>query len=63
MIRVVFDTSVLYSAVFKQTGLPAAVFDLVVAGLVIPCVSPAVLAEYRENDLPSVRTDSVPSRY
>src|ERR1035438_4537662 len=48
MIRVVFDTSVLYSAVFKQTGLPAAVFDLVVAGLVIPCVSPAVLAEYRE---------------
>ena len=48
MIRVVFDTSVLYSAVFKQTGLPAAVFDLVVDGLVIPCVSPAVLAEYRE---------------
>jgi hypothetical protein len=24
------------------------VFDLVVDGLVIPCVSPAVLAEYRE---------------
>ena len=48
MIRVVFDTSVLYSAVFKQTSLPAAVFDLVVAGLVIPCVSPAVLAEYWE---------------
>ena len=48
MIRVVFDTSVLYSAVFKQTGLPAAVFDLVGDGLVIPCVSPAVLAEYRE---------------
>jgi putative PIN family toxin of toxin-antitoxin system len=48
MIRVVFDTSVLYSAVFKQTGLPAAVFDLVVDGLVIPCVSPAVLAEDRE---------------
>ena len=48
MIRVVFDTSVLYSAVFKQTGLPAAVFDLVFDGLVIPCASPAVLAEYRE---------------
>jgi putative PIN family toxin of toxin-antitoxin system len=48
MIRVVFDTSVLYSAILKPTGLPARVFDLVTRGLLIPCVSPAVLAEYRE---------------
>jgi len=47
MIRVVFDTSVLYSAILKPKGVPAAVFDFVGSGLVIPCVSPAVLAEYR----------------
>lgn len=48
MIRVVFDTSVLYSAILKRAGNPAELFDLVSAGFVIPCVSPAVLAEYRE---------------
>jgi putative PIN family toxin of toxin-antitoxin system len=48
MIRVVFDTGVLYSAILKPEGVPAAVFDLVGAGLLIPCVSPAVLAEYRD---------------
>jgi putative PIN family toxin of toxin-antitoxin system len=48
MIRVIFDTSVLYSAILKPTSLPAKVFDLVTAGLCIPCVSPAVLAEYRD---------------
>jgi len=48
MIRVVLDTSVLYSAVFKPTGFPAEAFDLVGDGFVIPCVSPAVLVEYRE---------------
>jgi putative PIN family toxin of toxin-antitoxin system len=48
MIRVVFDTSVLYSAIFKPKGVPAAVFDLVASGRLIPCVSPAVLAEYRD---------------
>jgi len=48
MIRVVFDTSVLYSAILKPKSLPAAVFDFVTSGLLIPCVSPAVLAEYRD---------------
>ena len=48
MIRVVFDTSVLYSAILKPKGVPAAVFDFVCSGLLIPCVSPAVLAEYRD---------------
>ena len=48
MIRVVFDTNILYSAILQRAGLPAAVFDLVSAGLLIPCVSPAVLAEYHD---------------
>jgi uncharacterized protein len=48
MIRVVFDTNVLFSAVLKRAGLQAAVFDLVFAGTLIPCVSEAVLAEYNE---------------
>jgi putative PIN family toxin of toxin-antitoxin system len=57
MIRVVFDTSVLYSAILKPKGVPAAVFDFVSSGLVIPCVSPAVLAEYRDVllDRPALR--------
>jgi uncharacterized protein len=48
MIRVVFDTSVLYSAILKPQGVPSAVFDFVSSGLLVPCVSPAVLAEYRD---------------
>src|ERR1035437_7678670 len=57
MIRVVFDTSVLYSAILKPKGVPAAVFDFVSSGLVIPCVSPAVLAEYQDVllDRPALR--------
>jgi len=47
MTRVVFDTNVLYSAILKQGSVPAKAFDLVTAGLVIPCVSDDVLAEYR----------------
>jgi len=46
MIRVVFDTNVLYSAILKSTGVPSRVFDPVTAGLCIPCVSDAVMAEY-----------------
>lgn len=48
MIRVVFDTNVLYSAIFKRTGHEARAFDLVVTGQIIPCVSEAVLAEYQD---------------
>src|ERR1035437_4781212 len=57
MIRVVFDTSVLYSAILKPKGVPAAVLDFVGSGLLIPCVSPAVLAEYRDVllDRPALR--------
>ncbi len=44
--RVVFDTNVLYSAILKRSGNEARAFDLVVDNLIIPCVSPAVLAEY-----------------
>src|ERR1035437_115268 len=57
MIRVVFDTSVLYSAILKPKGVPAAVFDFVGSGLLIPCVSTEVLAEYRDVllDRPALR--------
>lgn len=48
MTRVVFDTSVLYSAILKPASVTAKSFDLVTAGLLIPCVSAAVLAEYRQ---------------
>jgi putative PIN family toxin of toxin-antitoxin system len=48
MIRVVFDTNVLYSAILKRTGQEAKAFNLVAAGVLIPCVSDAVLREYRE---------------
>ena len=47
MIRVVFDTNVLYSAILKPASVPAKALDLVTDGLVIPCVSDDVLAEYR----------------
>ena len=46
MTRVVFDTNVLYSAILKPGSIPAQAFDLVTAGLIIPCVSDEVLAEY-----------------
>jgi putative PIN family toxin of toxin-antitoxin system len=47
MTRVVFDTNILYSAILKPGSVPAKAFDLVAAGLVIPCVSEEVLIEYR----------------
>ena len=48
MIRVVFDTNILYSAIRQPKGLPAKAVDLVVLGLVVPCVSDALLDEYRD---------------
>ena len=48
MMRAVFDTNVLFSAIFKRTGTPAQVFNLVVTGVLQPCVSDAVLGEYRD---------------
>ena len=47
MIRVVLDTSVVVSAVISPTGPNAQVFDLILSGKIVPCVSPAILAEYR----------------
>ena len=46
MIRVVFDTNVLYSAILKPASIPAKAVDLIAAGIVIPCISPPVLTEY-----------------
>lgn len=46
MIRVVFDTNVLFSAVFKQVGVPAQVLDLVTPGILTPCISDPIMAEY-----------------
>jgi len=61
MIRVVFDTNILYSAILQPKGMPARALELVASGVVIPCVSNAVMEEYRdvllrpELDLHSVR--------
>jgi putative PIN family toxin of toxin-antitoxin system len=48
MIRVVFDTNVLFSAIYKQTGVTSQLLDLVVADDIIPCVSEALLIEYQD---------------
>jgi putative PIN family toxin of toxin-antitoxin system len=48
MIRVVFDTNVLFSAVLKHVGVPAEILNLVTIGVLTPCVSDAVLAEYKD---------------
>jgi predicted nucleic acid-binding protein len=46
MIRVVFDTNILFSAAFKSVGVPAQVLDLVTPGILTPCVSDDIMAEY-----------------
>jgi uncharacterized protein len=46
MIRVVFDTNVLFSAAFKRVGVPVQLLDLVTPGVLTPCISDAVMAEY-----------------
>lgn len=48
MIRVVIDTNVLVSAGISRLGLPARILDLVAAGEIMMCISPALLSEYRE---------------
>src|SRR5260370_41015390 len=48
ILRIVFDTNILYSAIRQAKGLPAKAVDLVTAGQVIPCVSDEVLEEYRD---------------
>jgi putative PIN family toxin of toxin-antitoxin system len=46
MIRVVLDTNVLFSAVFKRVGNPAQLLDLVTPGVLTPCLSDAIMVEY-----------------
>jgi len=48
MIRVVFDTNILFSAAYKRVGVPAQILDLVVPGILTPCISDAVMAEYQD---------------
>ena len=47
MIRVVIDTNVLVSALLSRHGPNARVLDLVLADKIRPCISQAVLNEYR----------------
>ncbi len=46
--RVVLDTNILVSACWKPDGLEAQVADLAITGNITACVSPQVLAEYRD---------------
>jgi putative PIN family toxin of toxin-antitoxin system len=47
-VRVVYDTNVLVSAALKPGSTPAALVALALAQRVRLCVSPPILAEYRE---------------
>ena len=48
MIRVVFDTNIVISALLQPLGPPAQLFVLAVGGAIQPCVSGQVYAEYEE---------------
>lgn len=48
MIRVVLDTNIVISAMLRAGGLPEAVFNLAIDGVVDLCISEPVLAEYAE---------------
>jgi putative PIN family toxin of toxin-antitoxin system len=47
-VRVVLDTNILVSACWKPGGLEAQVAELAITGQITACVSPQVLAEYRD---------------
>jgi uncharacterized protein len=47
-VRVVLDTNVLLSACWSPTGNEAKIVALALSGTLTACVSPAVLAEYRD---------------
>lgn len=47
-VRVVLDTNILVSACWKPGGNEAEVARLATAGHITPCVSTAILAEYRD---------------
>lgn len=46
--RVVLDTNILVSACWKPGGLEAQVVEMAIAGQLTACISPQVLAEYRD---------------
>ena len=46
MIRVVLDTNIVISATLRTGGLPEAVFNLAIHGVIQLCVSEVILAEY-----------------
>ena len=48
IVRVVLDTNVLLSACWSPGGLEARLVALSISGQLTACVSPAVLAEYRD---------------
>jgi putative PIN family toxin of toxin-antitoxin system len=48
MIRVVLDTNIVVSATLRAGGLPEAVFNLAIDGVILLCVSEPVLAVYEE---------------
>src|SRR5260370_12331078 len=48
MIRVVLDTNIVVSATLRAGGLPEAVFNLAIAGVIQLCISEPILAEYVE---------------
>ena len=48
MTRAVIDTNVWVAGLLSAAGPPAGVVDAVLIGLVVPVLSPAILAEYEE---------------
>ena len=48
MIRVAIDTNVLVSALLTSGGLPEAIINLAISGVVQWCTSESVLAEYED---------------
>jgi putative PIN family toxin of toxin-antitoxin system len=47
-VRVVLDTNILVSACWKPGGNEAEVARLATTGCIVPCISAAILAEYRD---------------
>ncbi len=52
MIKVVIDTNVLVSEIFKPGGREAAVLDLIAEGKLAWCASEPILNEYRRVLMP-----------
>ena len=61
MIRVVLDTNIVISAAISAGGLPEAVFNLAINGVIQLCLSEAILVEYEEV-LRRARLDIHPER-